>query len=166
MASDLKPAKTETVKSPGSPQRVAPTATTTAASNATANTVNDKEDELERKRRERAERFGIPVSTTPKPQATSTQGQKQEKQGQPASSAKPTPAKLAIDPEILKRRAERFGLPVPGESGSPSAIGKRPVSAIASPKVASDKKPKLVLTEEEQEKLRKRAERFGLPVKE
>jgi SAP domain-containing ribonucleoprotein len=60
--------------------------------------------------------------------------------------------KLGIDPEVLKKRAERFGLP----ADKPAA----PATATAAPAANGGKVTAVVSTEDE-EKKRKRAERFA-----
>jgi hypothetical protein len=60
----------------------------------------------------------------------------------------------------LKKRAERFGL-TSGSSTTPDTQAKKKMRAE---RFSSAPKPVVTYTEEEREKMRKRAERFGMPV--
>lgn len=97
-------------------------------------------------------------------------------------SAKIIPAAAAVDPEVLRKRKERFGeveVPTPAaktQKKEQSAVpatqnGAAAASAAAGTPatITATPKPKVLavgMSEEEREKMRKRAERFGLPVPE
>ncbi|KAI9507448.1 hypothetical protein F5148DRAFT_1205055 [Russula earlei] len=99
------------------------------------------DEELE-KRKARAARFGIALIEPPKPKTKSVPPSK--------------PAKAADDAEKLRARAERFGYATPEQTDAPTV-----------PAVGSKKRGTTVVEEvdlEEQERRRKRAERFGISV--
>lgn len=80
----------------------------------------------------------------------------------PAVVKSPTAAtKPAIvvkeDPELLKKRHERFGLPVKVDSPTETSVQQ---PAVKKQKAEGDK-PVLILSKEEEEKIQKRKERFG-----
>ncbi|KAH7922378.1 hypothetical protein BV22DRAFT_1106669 [Leucogyrophana mollusca] len=109
------------------------------------------DDELA-KRKARAERFGVPLVEPKKLR------QPQAKKGAPPQAKTNSTAAsdrhsdiFQQDPEKLKARAARFGTSKPANEPSPKSGQKR-----AAPVEEVDP--------EEQEKRRKRAERFGIPV--
>ncbi|KAH9961610.1 hypothetical protein BC827DRAFT_1203195 [Russula dissimulans] len=106
-------------------------------------TATPADEELE-KRKARAARFGIALVEPPKPKTRS------------APAAPHKAAKTTDEPEKLRARAERFGAAKPEQTGATTA-----------PAVGRKKRGTAVVEEvdlEEQERRRKRAERFGNPV--
>lgn len=101
-------------------------------------------DEEFEKRKARAARFGIALVEPPKPKTKSTPG------------LAPKAVKAAEDAEKLKARAERFGIAKLEQSGAAT------VAAVNSKKRATPVVEEVDL--DEQERRRKRAERFGNPV--
>jgi len=101
-------------------------------------------DEEFEKRKARAARFGIALVEPPKLKTKSTPG------------LPPKAVKAAEDPEKLKARAERFGFTEPEQSGAAT------VAAVNNKKRATPVVEEVDL--DEQERRRKRAERFGNPV--
>ena len=148
---------------------------TSAASTAPQDTAASIMTPEEQARRARAERFGIPLNSNP---STSSRTNGSSKPSQPpavasapvaaskpqASTSTPAPssknidqAPLGITDEVLAKRAAKFGLP---EKTTPTAPPPIPVATSGkevdlSPEVAEK-------MAEEEEKKRKRAEKFGL----
>ncbi|KAG9046252.1 hypothetical protein FS837_004778 [Tulasnella sp. UAMH 9824] len=126
-----------------------------AATTTTAPEAPKLDDEAER-RRKRAERFGIPFVDEKKkaaPPAKPASGAGASK----ASGAKPAAAPAApASPEEdrLRKRAERFGLPV-ATAGAASNGRTKGAAKETAPA------PAAVVDPAEEEKKRKRAERFG-----
>ncbi|KAI9266129.1 hypothetical protein EDC94DRAFT_634001 [Helicostylum pulchrum] len=92
----------------------------------------------------RAQRFGIPVSSTPTTPTTPTSTNKKD------AKASPKPVVKGIDPEVLKKRAERFGLAKPTTATATTTT----TTTTTTSKVPTTVDPA------EEEKKRKRAERF------
>jgi len=153
-----KSAHTPSKAKPPPQTKVTPTATEGASPAASASSVApaaplDPEEEAKRKR---AERFGITYippkpkdATKPKPAATkkdtSATTKPQATNGKASVGAKPSE-----DVGKLKGRAERFGI----------STKSKPTTADAS----LGQKRSAPVDPEEEERRRKRAERFGLPV--
>ncbi|KAI8583924.1 hypothetical protein K450DRAFT_220618 [Umbelopsis ramanniana AG] len=118
-----------------------------APADSTATTDAAAKSEAE-KRLERAKRFGVPVKDEVKKELRAQKfgGNNAPETEQPKSPS-PAAAKPAQTDEALKKRAERFGLPTKTQKP-------------AGGKVAQNK-PAPVLDPIEEEKKRKRAERFG-----
>ncbi|KAL5523469.1 hypothetical protein ACEPAG_7642 [Sanghuangporus baumii] len=179
-----KPSMTSSVKPPSKKEP----ASTLAAATATEETPKAdapvvEEDEEIKKRRARAERFGVPLVT---PRQTQTR-----KGPKPAPAASNNNAAAATlngtakktkdskivktveeDPEKLKARAMKFGLPEKTKHVKPSSEAAARVTGQAKPSEAAKGStghkraaPEETLDSEEAERRRKRAERFGLPVK-
>jgi SAP domain-containing ribonucleoprotein len=121
-----------------------------AAAPAPATEEEPKEDELteeEKKQKARAERFGIPWVRQKKPAAAAPAAPK-EKPAAPKAEEKEKPAKpaaidatpLGISPEVLARRAAKFGLPEKKASPitSPAKDEKKELSAYVQPGLQSD----------------------------
>ncbi|TXT06580.1 uncharacterized protein COLE_05911 [Cutaneotrichosporon oleaginosum] len=124
-----------------------------------------KEDELteeEKKQKARAERFGIPwvrqKKTAAIPAATTPPGEKpaaqpKAEQEKPAKPAAIDATPLGISPEVLARRAAKFGLPEKKSS---------PVKSPAKEETKELSTEEAARLAEEEEKKRKRAEKFGV----
>jgi len=154
-----KPTKTNGPTEPAStstkPQsKVAPPKATPAAREAVKTSApapaTPVDEELE-KRKARAARFGIALVEPPKPKTKSAPAPV------PASAPKAeSAAKAPLDPAKLKARAERFGIGESAQTGAtpiPSASGKKRGAGLVEE-----------VDVEEQERRRKRAERFGIPA--
>ncbi|KAI8076915.1 uncharacterized protein BX664DRAFT_362832 [Halteromyces radiatus] len=109
----------------------------TASSPKKASEPSSATTDAERKL-ERAKRFGVQVNEKTKQELRAARFGIQK----PSTQTK-KPITKGLDPEVLKKRAERFGLP---DKNTKSA------------------KPSTTLSPEEEEKKRKRAERFGIDV--
>ncbi|BEI82710.1 hypothetical protein CcaverHIS002_0305780 [Cutaneotrichosporon cavernicola] len=129
---------------------------------APSETEDQPEEELteeEKKQKARAERFGIPWVRQKKPAAAP----KVEKPTEQPKVENETPVKpaaidatpLGISPEVLARRAAKFGLPEKKavQAKSPVKEEKKELSAEEATRLA-----------EEEEKKRKRAEKFGIAI--
>jgi len=124
------------------PPKATPDASETSKASAPAPAAS-VDDELE-KRKARAARFGIALVEPSKPKTKST------------SAPAPKAAKTTDDPEKLKTRAQRFGTGQgeQKEGAKVQAVGNKKRGAA----VVEEVDP------EEQERRRKRAERFGIPA--
>lgn len=116
------------VKAPASPRQPI-----TAVADAKVKSIDDAEKALER-----AKRFGIQLNETAKKDIRA------QRFGIAAATASPPQTKKGVDPEVLKKRAERFGISSTAATVA-SSKGKVPVKFDAA----------------EEEKKRKRAERFA-----
>ncbi|KAG8997220.1 hypothetical protein FRB90_012561 [Tulasnella sp. 427] len=127
------------------------TATTTTAS-ATTTEAPKLDDEAER-RRKRAERFGIPLVEEKKAQAPAKSTPKATASKAGGAKAAPTNANPAAteDPEKMRKRAERFGVPLAAPGASNGRAKNTKEAAPAAP-----------VDPAEDERKRKRAERFGI----
>ncbi|KAI8333640.1 hypothetical protein BC941DRAFT_434052 [Chlamydoabsidia padenii] len=103
--------------------------------------VTEATTDAERKL-ERAKRFGVQVNEKTKQELRAARFGIQKASGEASPGQKKVVAAKGIDPEVLKKRAERFGLP--------------------DKKTQSTKSTTTALSPEEEEKKRKRAERFGM----
>jgi SAP domain-containing ribonucleoprotein len=101
---------------------------------------------------ERAKRFGIQLNETSKKDIRAQRfGLPANDQKAPSpASPKAAAAKGGIAPEVLKKRAERFGLPE-----NKTAAATKPAAVVKGDKVPVSLDPA------EEEKKRKRAERFN-----
>ncbi|ORZ06928.1 hypothetical protein BCR42DRAFT_426730 [Absidia repens] len=126
------------------PPTASPTSGAVSAAQSSTTTKDKATTEAERKL-ERAKRFGVQVNEKTKQEMRAARFGT-NKSSSPSlssprqSSAETSPASKGIDPEVLRKRAERFGLPD---------------KTVKSPKTTT------TLSPEEEEKKRKRAERFG-----
>ncbi|TDL24324.1 hypothetical protein BD410DRAFT_786440 [Rickenella mellea] len=135
----------------------APAPTSVSGDSATANApqeVNNVVDEQLERRRKRAERFGIPLVEPSKSVGRKTQKHSRNSSNTPGSPATPSPAatngakptpSLPDDLEKIKARQERFG-----------------TNAAIPAQLAGKKRGSPAPDDEEMERRRKRAERFGL----
>ncbi|KAH9935406.1 uncharacterized protein B0H18DRAFT_1207035 [Fomitopsis serialis] len=143
------PARPQVATSPpskpaSSVAHASPSTAVALASNATSTPKSAEDEEFER-RKARAARFGLPLVEPTKPSA---------EQIKPAKSAK-LAAPLLDDPNKLAARAARFG------TGQPAAAQTTTVQTNGRKRNAP---PVEAADEEELEKRRKRAERFGTSV--
>lgn len=152
---DLPPAEESTITNAvptpaptAAPQAIDPPPTTTTATTSDSPKLND-EAEL---RRKRAERFGIPfVDEQKKPAAPAKPASNAAASKTKPVAADPIPAS-AEEVERLRKRAERFGLPL----ATPGATSNGRTKSAA-----KETAPPAVLDPAEEEKKRKRAEKFG-----
>ncbi|KAG9004203.1 hypothetical protein FRB90_011044 [Tulasnella sp. 427] len=137
--------------SAAAPLAVEPPAAATTTS-ATTTEVPKLDDEAER-RRKRAERFGIPLVEEKKAQAPAKSTPKAT--ASKAGGAKPAPTNAnpaaTEDPEKMRKRAERFGVPLAAPGTSNGRAKNTKETAPAAP-----------VDPAEEERKRKRAERFGI----
>ncbi|KAI9634000.1 uncharacterized protein MKK02DRAFT_38672 [Dioszegia hungarica] len=111
----------------------------------------------------RAERFGVPFNPNPTPSAKSTPAVKPA--AAPTTDAKPKAgaidkASVGISDETLAKRAARFGLPEKKAEEPKKAAA--PVSAAKPKSAAAELTPEQAAKQaEDEEKKRKRAEKFG-----
>ncbi|KAL5507605.1 hypothetical protein ACEPAH_7061 [Sanghuangporus vaninii] len=179
-----KPLTTTSVK-PSSKREPAPTqiAETTTEETPKADAPVVEEDEEIKKRRARAERFGIPLVTPKQTQArkgpklapavSNNSAAAATSNGTAKKTKEPKITKTVVeDPEKLKARAMKFGLPEKTKHVKPSSEAAARVTGQAKPSevakgITGQKRaaPEETLDSEEAERRRKRAERFGLPVK-
>ncbi|WWC91670.1 uncharacterized protein L201_006616 [Kwoniella dendrophila CBS 6074] len=150
-----------------------------------------KADELtpeQKAMKARAERFGVPFNPNPtpktKPNSTTKNGSKEQSSVKPPNTTTPSStnggtqkkekagsidtASLGISQEVLDKRAAKFGLPEKKESNSAPAPTSKATSAAPASKKVENKKQEEITPEMaekiaiEEEKKRKRAEKFGI----
>ncbi|CAO3590267.1 unnamed protein product [Absidia cylindrospora] len=126
------------------PATTSPTSEGVPTTQSSTTTKDKATTEAERKL-ERAKRFGVQVDEKTKQEIRAARFGTNKPSSPTSSSPRQSPAKTSpavkgIDPEVLRKRAERFGLPD---------------KTVKSPKTTT------TLSPEEEEKKRKRAERFG-----
>ncbi|KAG2231054.1 hypothetical protein INT48_007565 [Thamnidium elegans] len=152
------------------------TATTTAATTTTKNTVKKvvkvalPDPKLDEKKRQqiRAARFGITApATKEEPSKKKPKNVKAPAAATPITASKPKPA---ISEEILKKRAERFGITSvtkdedKKQPEKPQDVLKKRAERFGIPAEKPETKTEKP-ADDFQERLRKRAERFGIPIK-
>jgi len=146
-----------------------PPSTKTAAPAATSSESSTTLTAEQQAMKARAERFGIPFNPNPTP-TNRTAGTSSQAIAAPsaptngaASTAAPTTIKagaidkapLEIDEEVLAKRAAKFGIPEKKEKETPVAPAK---TTKPEPEITPEMAEKIAI---EEEKKRKRAEKFG-----
>ncbi|KAH9985978.1 hypothetical protein BJV74DRAFT_845709 [Russula compacta] len=153
LATASKPSKanatTKPAPAPAKPQSKAPPQEATPSASEPSKTAvpappAQVDEELE-KRKARAARFGIAL----------VEPTKSKTKAVPAPATVPKATKAADDPGKIRARAERFGFSKPEQTGATtiSVVGNKKRGAAVVEEVGLD----------EQERRRKRAERFGIP---